>query len=88
MKRKANRRQRTPACGGQSKRSSLDIGATMHVARWALTAHPTRFAVLGLSLLICRRLIGLRMRVKTVVMGIDQRYWIPILNWLDERGLE
>jgi len=48
--------------------AAIDIGATMHVAAVALTAHPTRFAVLGLSLLICTGwLIGLReCGVKTV----------------------
>jgi len=41
--------------------AAIDIGATMHVAAVGVTAHPTRFAVLGLSLLICTGwLIGLR----------------------------
>jgi len=57
--------------------------------RWALTAHPTRFAVLGLSLLICTGwLMVCGMRVKTVVMESTSVYWIPIFELLDERGFE
>jgi len=89
MKRKANRRQRTPGLRWsiQTQQPSI-FGATSMWRRWALTAHPTRFAVLGLSLLICTGwLIGLRNAgSRPVVMESTSVYWIPIFELLDERG--
>jgi len=79
MKRKANRRQLTPGLRWsiQTQQPSISVQPCTW-RRWALTAHPTRFAVLGLSLLICTGwLIGLRMRGQDHRHGIDQRLLDP-----------